>query len=599
MATTQRSRSGSGVAPWVFLAPYLVLFVGFVLAPAVYGFWISLHDYDYTLPGKPFVGLDNYAKLWSPDSVVFADFWNSMKATGIFTVLSVPLLLTLPLGVALLMNNRFRGRNLFRALYFAPYVLGVAVVAVLWRFLLDTNIGLVNQYLGAIGLPDATGWLTSTPAAWVSLVGVTVWWTLGFNAVIYLAGLQDIPAELYEAARVDGANAWQSFRNVTLPGLRPVLLVRDDGDHHRLGQHVRAVLPDDARRARRRDAHGHLLHRRHRAAQLPDGRRCRHELRPHPLPHAAQRGRVLAVPREAVVMSSLTQEAPTAQQDVTSAPRRRPGRSRTRTVLRYVLLVALALVFVSPLVFMLVTSFKSRVEAAGVPPTWVPAHPTTQAYRSILGSGGTPVLRWFANSMVAAAANSALVVVTAAMAAYPLARMRFRGRGVVFGLIVATLFVPPVILIIPNYLIVGDLKWLDTLAAVIVPTAASAFGVFFLRQFFLSLPAELEEAARLDGANLFQIFTRVVLPLSKPALVTLAVLAFLTNWNDFLWPVYVLFSPESQTLPAGLSTLQSANNVRYDLLMAGAVIASLPVLVLYCFAQRFIIEGVSRSGLKG
>jgi len=298
-------------------------------------------------------------------------------------------------------------------------------------------------------------------------------------------------------------------------------------------------------------------------------------------------------------MSSLTQEAPTAERGVTSPPRRRPGRRRTRTVLRYVLLVALALVFVSPLVFMLVTSFKSRVEAAGVPPTWMPAHPTMQAYESILGAGGTPVLRWFTNSMVAAAANSALVVVTAAMAAYPLARMRFRGRGVVFGLIVATLFVPPVILIIPNYLIVGDLKWLDTLAAVVVPTAASAFGVFFLRQFFLSLPAELEEAARLDGANLFQIFTRVVLPLSKPALVTLAVLAFLTNWNDFLWPVYVLFSPESQTLPAGLSTLQSANNVRYDLLMAGAVIASLPVLVLYCFAQRFIIEGVSRSGLKG
>jgi multiple sugar transport system permease protein len=223
MATTQRSRRDSGVAPWIFLAPYLVLFVGFVLAPAVYGFWISLHDYDYTLPGKPFVGLDNYGKLFSPDSVLFSDFWNSMKATGIFTVLSVPLLLVLPLGVALLMNSRFRGRNLFRALYFAPYVLGVAVVAVLWRFLLDTNIGLVNQYLGAIGLPDSIGWLTSTPAAWIALVGVTVWWTLGFNAVIYLAGLQDIPAELYEAARVDGANAWQSFRHVTLPGLRPVL----------------------------------------------------------------------------------------------------------------------------------------------------------------------------------------------------------------------------------------------------------------------------------------------------------------------------------------------------------------------------------------
>lgn len=266
---------------------------------------------------------------------------------------------------------------------------------------------------------------------------------------------------------------------------------------------------------------------------------------------------------------------------------------------RYISLTVLALLFVSPLVFMLVTSFKTRQESAAVPPTWVPRNPTTDAYTSILNAAGTPVLQWFANSMVAATANAALVVVTAALAAYPLARMEFRGKKIVFAMIVATLFVPPVILVIPNYLIVGELKWLDTLAAVIVPTAAGAFGVFFLRQFFLSLPRELEEAARIDGASLVQVFTRVVLPLSRPALVTLGVLSFLTNWNDFLWPVYVLFSPETQTMPAGLSTLQSANNVRYDLLMAGAVIASLPVLLLYVFAQRFIIEGVSRSGLKG
>src|SRR5689334_10440791 len=270
-----------------------------------------------------------------------------------------------------------------------------------------------------------------------------------------------------------------------------------------------------------------------------------------------------------------------------------------RQIGRYVLLVVLGLIFISPIVFMLSTSFKSRIEAAGVPPTWIPSTPTLDAYSSILNSGGTPVLRWFGNSMIAATANAILVVATAALAAYPLARMSFRGKNIVFGLIIGTLFIPPVILVIPNYLIVGELRWLDTLAAVIVPTAASAFGVFFLRQFFLSLPRELEEAAMLDGANVFQVFMRVVLPLSRPALATLAVLAFLTNWNDFLWPVYVLFSPENQTLPAGLSTLQSANNVRYDLIMAGAVIASAPALALYVFAQRFIIEGVSRTGLKG
>ncbi|WP_238993251.1 carbohydrate ABC transporter permease [Nocardioides caldifontis] len=266
---------------------------------------------------------------------------------------------------------------------------------------------------------------------------------------------------------------------------------------------------------------------------------------------------------------------------------------------RYTVLSVLALLFVSPLLFMISTSFKSRTESARTPPTWIPEQFTVGAYETVLNAADTPVLRWFLNSMVAATANSAIVVVTSALAAYALARMEFRGQKVVFGLIIATLFVPPVILVIPNYEIVGRLYWLDTLTAVIIPTAANAFGVFFLRQFFISLPKELEESASLDGANIFQTFWRIVLPLSRPALATLALLAFLTNWNDFLWPVYVLFDPEMQTLQAGLSTLQSANSVRYDLLMAGAVVASVPVLLLYVFAQRFVIEGVSRSGIKG
>jgi multiple sugar transport system permease protein len=277
-----------------------------------------------------------------------------------------------------------------------------------------------------------------------------------------------------------------------------------------------------------------------------------------------------------------------------------PTGMKVRRVVRYVVLTLLALIFISPIIFMIVTSFKTRADAASLPPTWWPSPFTTDAYATVTGAGTeTPVLRWFANSMIAATLHAFLVVATSAMAAYALARMEFRGKKIVFGMIIATLFVPPVILIIPNYLIVGELFWLDTLIAIIVPTAASAFGVFFLRQFFIQLPLELEEAARLDGANRWQVFWKVVLPLSRPALVTLAMLSFLTNYNDFLWPVYVLFSPENQTLPAGLSTLQSANAVRYDLLMAGAVVASIPVLALYLGAQRFIIEGVSRSGLKG
>jgi multiple sugar transport system permease protein len=210
--------------PYLFLAPYLVIFGLFGLLPILLGVWLSLHQWDFQLPNRPFIGLDNYKDLFSSDSVIFGDWWKSVKATAIFTVLSVPLLVVIPLGLALLLNRAFPGRTFFRALYFAPYVLGVAVIGLLWRFLLDANLGLVNRLAGAIGLPSDTPWVTDLPWGWISLVGVTVWWTAGFNAVIYLAGLQDIPSELYEAARVDGANSWERFRHVTIPGLRPVLL---------------------------------------------------------------------------------------------------------------------------------------------------------------------------------------------------------------------------------------------------------------------------------------------------------------------------------------------------------------------------------------
>ena len=209
---------------YLFMAPYLVLFTIFIVIPVVFGIWISLHAWDPMLPVKPWVGLQNYADLFRPGSTTFEPFWNSMEATGKFTLYSVPLLVVIPLLIALMLNQEFRGRNFFRATYFAPYVLGVAVIGILWRFLLDPNVGLVNYYLGVLGVADNIPWITALPWAWVSLVGVTVWWTLGFNTVIYLAGLQDIDPALYDAAKVDGANRWQRFVNVTLPGLRPVLL---------------------------------------------------------------------------------------------------------------------------------------------------------------------------------------------------------------------------------------------------------------------------------------------------------------------------------------------------------------------------------------
>ncbi len=273
-----------------------------------------------------------------------------------------------------------------------------------------------------------------------------------------------------------------------------------------------------------------------------------------------------------------------------------PGRS----ALRWAGLVLLTLLFISPILWMILTAFKTEEESAAIPPTFLPSEWTTEAFDTIFSSSAqTPVFRWFVNSVIAAVGMGVVVLATAAPAAYALARMEFRGKRLVFGMIVATLFVPPIIFLAPNYEIVDALGMLDTLAAVIFPLAAGAFGVFFLRQFFIGLPVELEEAALLDGATRWQVFWKIVVPLSKPALATLFIISVLTNWNDFLWPLYVLLNPENLTLAPGLTLLQGANQTHFARLMAGALVASIPVLLLFVFAQRYVIEGVSRSGIKG
>jgi multiple sugar transport system permease protein len=221
-AADEESLRTPALTAYLFLLPYLVLFAVFVLAPVVWGIWISLHEWDPLLPLKPFVGIENYTELFDPTSTTSEPFLDAMKATGIFVVLSVPLLVALGLLLAVGLNKRFAGRNLFRALFFAPYVLGVAVVGILWRYLLDPNVGVLNYFLGELGLEATYPWTTQLPWVWAALVIPTLWWTVGYNTVIFLAGLQDIPNELYEAAAIDGAGRWSQFRHVTLPGLRHV-----------------------------------------------------------------------------------------------------------------------------------------------------------------------------------------------------------------------------------------------------------------------------------------------------------------------------------------------------------------------------------------
>jgi multiple sugar transport system permease protein len=293
---------------------------------------------------------------------------------------------------------------------------------------------------------------------------------------------------------------------------------------------------------------------------------------------------------------------PTAQSPATavrrSDTRRRPRSKTVNTTLRYVVLIIVALIIVLPLIWIFLTSFKTDSDAIDNAVSPLPNPFTIEAYQT-LANGQYPIFRWFLNSVAAGLLQTVLILITASMGAYALARLQFRGKNLVFAAIVLTLFVPPIIFLIPNYLIVQYFGWLDTIWAITIPGAAGAFGIFFLRQFFIGLPAEIEEAARIDGAGDWRIFFQIILPLSRPAIATLAVLSFLANWNDFLWPIYVLLSSDTYTLQPGLAVLRGAYSTHYGVVMAGAVIAAVPVLILFTIAQRHIVDSVASSGLKG
>lgn len=275
-----------------------------------------------------------------------------------------------------------------------------------------------------------------------------------------------------------------------------------------------------------------------------------------------------------------------------------PGRTMQRLGL-YVLLTIIALLIILPLLWMLSTSFKPKSEWFLPQIYWVPRTFTLDNYQKILDNPTLPIARWFVNSLFVSSMTTLLILIVDSAAAYAYARMQFPGKRLLYGLLLATLFLPGMMFLVPNFLTVANLGLLNSYAGVIIPGLAGVFGVFFMRQFFESLPRELEEAAYIDGATRLQTFLYIALPLSKPALATLGIITFLGSWNDFLWPLLILRDRELLTLPPGLRTLQGAYTSEYGQMMAGAVITSIPVLLLYIVLQRYVVESVQTAGLKG
>lgn len=290
-------------------------------------------------------------------------------------------------------------------------------------------------------------------------------------------------------------------------------------------------------------------------------------------------------------------------------------------VLAYVILVPTAILFIAPFAWLVSASFQPVGDMFSWPPQWIPENPTLDSYRTFFGvstEGGGPsaspeVWRWFANSVFVASSVTLLQLFFNSLAAYVFAKRHFPGRDLIFLLFLGTLMIPPQVTMIPNYLVLkhvplfggnnifgeGGHGWLDSYYGLILPGAVSAFGIFLLRQYMLSIPDELLDAARIDGANEFRVYRQIVVPLAVPALAATAIFTFMYAWEDFLWPLIIISSPDHYTMPLGLALFVVKNRTAWDMLMAGSVIATLPMIIIFLMFQRKFIQGISLTGLKG
>ena len=264
----------------------------------------------------------------------------------------------------------------------------------------------------------------------------------------------------------------------------------------------------------------------------------------------------------------------------------------------HLILLAGVAIVVFPFMWMILTSFKTTGEAMKIPPTVFPEKFVKDAYTTIVSSA-IPFLRVYSNTIIATAVTTIAQLVFCSMAGYAFARIEFPMKNFLFILILSVLMVPGQIFLLPQYQIIQKLGLLDTIPALFLPNLFSAFGTFLMRQFFMSLPKELEEAAIVDGCGRFRIFAQIMVPLVKPGLVSLSIFTIKFAWNDFMWPLIVNTSMDKMTLGPALSTLQGQYTTEYPMQMAGAVLAVLPLVVMFFIFQKQFIEGVAQSGIKG
>ncbi|MGI8691051.1 MAG: ABC transporter permease subunit [Thermomicrobiales bacterium] len=647
-----------------FILPLILLLAGLIAIPFFDAIRLSFTTRQLT-DATHWVGLQNYKDLLHDNF-----FKDAVKNTVVFTTYSEVFKVTAGLIAAMLLHNLKRGKSVLTGLVLLPWIVPTVVTALAWRSIYDPIFGglnkaLIYSHLGnvlmSLHLVDRlpASWLGQQDLAMPSVILVNVWKGIPFFTLNLLAGLKAIDNDLYEAASVDGANSWQKFINVTLPGLRYVILVTtllstiwtfNTFD-------VIYLLTGGGPGGSTRPFVVFAYEKAIQGLQFGPGaavalimvpilavfifflarfmRRSEQQVQESGLDRFFSRygktllyvGIALFVVMLYAMNSGMFIRAAAIflvvlglglgfgylssyLTDLGEARSRAQGKVRTQTMKErpnilgrlpaWVALAILLFFVLAPFYWMIITAFKSELQVTSQQGNVFWPHPWTFGQFQKLTSEH-PFWTWFRNSAIVAICTTLISVTFAALAGYALARLRFRGAQGLTGIVLLTYLVPSALLFIPLYQILSKLHLINTLGSLIItyPTFALPFATWLMMGYFRGIPEELENAAMIDGATRFQAFRRVTLPLATPALLAVALFTFTNSFNEFLLAFVFITKQGLQTLPVGLQSMIFGDIYPYGQLMAGALLMAIPVVVLYSYGQKFLVEGLTAGSVKG
>ncbi len=616
-----------------FALPVVLLMVGLIFWPFVSAIIMSTTALNFLTGETVSVGLRNYERL-----LTNADYILSLQNTIVFTLWSLSIKFVTGMTIAIILNSRLPYRGLLSAIMLLPWIVPEIVTALAWKSIYDPLFGGLNPILQGLGVIDRPlGWLSDPQMAMGSVVAVNVWKGIPFFTLLLLAGLKAIDHEQYEAAEVDGANAVQRFRYVTLPGLRyviiVVLLLSFISTFNQFGLIflMTGGGPGGATRLYSILAYERAI------GSLQYGPGSAIALSVAPLmilliwllakfmrqddrTHVGKRsgigrqigrffGRIFSTVLDVLflpfdlLLRGLERGVRAVRQRTTGSsvqPVFEPKhRDRIGIGLRLLLLFPIMAFVLFPFYWVIVTSFKTTPQISQRTSIFWPSPATFEQYRALVMD--TPFLIWLRNSFLVAAASTLISVVIAALAAYALTRLKFIGAGLLTTFILITYLLPGTLIFIPLYQTLSDLGLINSYGALITtyPTFLVPFATWVLIGYFRSIPVDLEEAAMIDGASRIYAFWRITLPLAAPALLSVALFAFTNAWNEFLFAFVFITSESLRTLPIGLQSMVVGDILPWGKLMAASLLTAVPVALLYMYAQRFLVGGLTVGAVKG